>query len=87
MKLGRKHRKTLCAIFEDPVRSNIRADIEKLLIALGAKLSEGKGSRVRVYLNEVRAVFHHPHPRKEADKGAIKSMKRFLKETNVRPEE
>jgi hypothetical protein len=38
-------------------------------------------------LNEVRAVFHRPHPRKEADKGAIKSMKRFLKETNVRPEE
>jgi hypothetical protein len=88
MELGRKHRKTLCAIFEDPVRSNIPwADIEKLLIALGAKLSEGKGSRVRVYLNEVRAVFHRPHPRKEADKGAIKSMKRFLKETNVRPEE
>ncbi len=88
MKLSRKHRKTLCAIFEDPVRSNISwADIEKLLVALGAELSEGKGSRVRIYLNEVRAVFHRPHPRKEADKGAIKSMKRFLKEANVRPEE
>jgi hypothetical protein len=88
MKLGRKHRKTFCAIFEEPVRSNIPwADIENLLVALGAELSEGKGSRVRVYLNEVRAVFHRPHSRKEADKGAIKSMKRFLKEANLKPEE
>lgn len=74
-------------INSDAKSSAVFRSIEKLLIALGAKLSEGKGSRVRVYLNEVRAVFHRPHPRKEADKGAIKSMKRFLKETNVRPEE
>ena len=88
MKLGHKHRNTLCALFEDPVRSNVLwTDIEKLLVTLGAELSEGKGSRVRVYLNGVRAVFHRPHPRKEVDKGAIKSMKRFLKEAGIRPEE
>ena len=48
---------------------------------------EGRGSRVRVSLNEVRAVFHRPHPRKETDKGALKSVRRFLSEAGVVPEE
>ena len=35
MKLSSKHRRTLRAIFEDPVRSNVKwTDIEKLLRAL-----------------------------------------------------
>jgi len=86
MKLSRAHRKTLQAIFEDPVRSNIPwTDIEKLLVALGAELSEGRGSRVRIYLNRVRAVFHRPHPQKETDKGAVKSMRRFLTGAGFRP--
>ena len=86
MGLSSKHKKTLNAIFEDPVRSNILwNDIEKLLIALGADLSEGRGSRIRIALNDVRAVFHRPHPRKETDKGALKSMRRFLTEAGVKP--
>ncbi len=88
MKLRRTHRKTLHAIFEDPVRSNIPwADVEKLLVALGSELSEGRGSRVRIFLNNVRAVFHRPHPQKETDKGAVKSMRRFLTEAGYGPEE
>ena len=71
-------------IFENPVQSNILwNDIEKMLIALGAEISEGRGSRVRISLNNVRAVFHRPHPRKETDKGAIVSMRRFLTEAGV----
>ncbi|MCH7613624.1 MAG: type II toxin-antitoxin system HicA family toxin [Candidatus Marinimicrobia bacterium] len=82
--LGKRHQKTLKDIFEDPVKSNVKwGNIEKMLIALGAKLSEGRGSRVRIYLNDVRAVFHRPHPRKETDKGALMSMRRFLKEAGV----
>jgi len=79
-----KHSKTLHAIFETPVRSNILwKDIESLLISLGAETSEGRGSRVRIVLNNVRAVFHRPHPRKETDKGAVVSMRRFLIEAGV----
>jgi hypothetical protein len=48
-------------------------------------VSEGNGSRVRVALNGVRAVFHRPHPHKETDKGAVKSVRRFLSEAEVRP--
>ena len=88
MKLGRAHRKTLQALFENPVRSNIVwTDVEKLLVALGADLSEGRGSRVRIHLNQIRAVFHRPHPRKETEKGAVKSMRRFLIEAGFKPEE
>ncbi len=88
MKLSGRHRKTLRAVFDDPARSDIAwTDIEKLLVALGAELSEGRGSRVRIHLNQVRAVFHRPHPRKETDKGAIKAMRRFLLETGTFPEE
>jgi len=87
MKLGKKHRQTLAAIFSDPVRAGINwSDIESLLKACGAEISEGRGSRVRIALNNVRAVFHAPHPQKETDKGAVKSMRRFLFEAGIRPE-
>ena len=82
--MNKKHRKTLQAVFEDPVKSNIAwSDIEKMLIALGAEISEGSGSRVRLALNGVRAVFHRPHPQKETDKGAVVSMRRFLTEAGI----
>ncbi|ESR24172.1 type II toxin-antitoxin system HicA family toxin [Lutibaculum baratangense] len=84
MKLGTKHRETLKSVFADPVSGAIAwRDIEALFEALGADLSEGQGSRVRVALNGVRAVFHRPHPRKETDKGAVKSVRRFLVEAGV----
>lgn len=81
-----KHRKTLEAIFEVPERANIPwRDVEALFVALGAEVSEGRGSRMRVVLNDVRAVFHRPHPRKEADKGTVKSVRRFLQEAVITP--
>lgn len=84
--MGPKHRRTLQAIFENPVRSNIPwRDIEVMLEAAGAEISEGAGSRVRIALKGVRAVFHRPHPQKETDKGAVKSMRRFLTEAGVTP--
>lgn len=84
MKLNKRHQKTLKDIFDDPVRSNISwSDIEKLLAALDAQISEGKGSQVRIYLNGVRAVFHRSHPEKETDRGAVKAVRRFIKEAGV----
>lgn len=81
-----KHLKTLQAIFEKPERANIPwRDVEALLIALGAEISEGNGSRIRVALNGVRAVFHRPHPQKETHKGAVKSVRRFLEAAGVKP--
>ena len=81
-----KHNKVLNSIFETPVHASIIwKDIESLFIGLGAEVSEGRGSRVRVALNGVRAVFHRPHPKKETDKGALISVRRLLKEAGVEP--
>ena len=86
MALNSKHRETLDAIFATPVSPNIRwAAIESLLRALGATLSEGRGSRVRIELNGQDAVFHRPHPRPETDRGAVVSMRRFLECAGVEP--
>ena len=79
--MNKKQRQTLKRIFEKPERADISwLDIESLFSALGADISEGRGSRVRVALNEVRAVFHRPHPKRVANKGAVKSVRRFLHE-------
>jgi hypothetical protein len=81
----KKSTNTLAAIFEEPVRSDIVwTDIEDLLYAMGADVTEGRGSRVRVALKDVRAVFHRPHPRKVTDKGFVKSMRRFLLAAGVK---
>lgn len=86
--MNKKHRKTLRDIFANPLHSNILwSDIENLLEALGAEVSEGRGSRVRVALNGVRAVFHRPHPEKETDKGAVRSVRRFLQEAGIGEEQ
>jgi hypothetical protein len=81
-----KQRRTREALFENPVRCNIPwRDIEEMLKGVGAGITQGKGSRVRIALHGVRAVFHRPHPRKETDKGAVRSMRRFLTEAGVTP--
>ncbi len=83
---GGKHRKTLEAVFAEPIRANVAwVAVEALFVALGAEVSEGRGSRVRVSLKGIDAVFHRPHPRKETDKGALKSVRRFLTEAGISP--
>ncbi|MCE3237552.1 MAG: hypothetical protein K0R24_533 [Gammaproteobacteria bacterium] len=83
--MNKKHQKTLQQLFQNPVQASIAwRDIESLLNTLGAEISEGNGSRVRIVLNNIRAVFHRPHPKKEIDKGAIVSMRRFLKEAGIK---
>ncbi len=84
--MNKKQRQTLYKIFERPDRSDIPwVTIESLCVALGAEISEGRGSRVRIALNDVRAVFHRPHPERVTNKGAVKSVRRFLQEAGVEP--
>jgi len=84
--MNKKQRQTLNRILEKPERLDISwTNIESLFIALGAEISEGRGSRVRVVLKDVKAVFHRPHPDRVTEKGAVKSVRRFLKEAGVLP--
>lgn len=85
--LNNKQQKTLGRIFENPSRSDVPwSDIESLFTALGGQVSEGEGSRVRVILNDVFASFHRPHPERVTDKGALKSVRRFLVNAGIRTE-
>lgn len=88
MKLNSKQVRTLAAIFSDPVQSNIRwKDIENLFAALGATVTQGNGSRVRVSLSGIKRVFHEPHPEKTTKKAAVKSVREFLLLAGIEPEE
>jgi hypothetical protein len=84
--MNNRQHATLQEIFSDPVRSNVEwSDIESLFVALGASTAQGRGSRIRVALNGVRAVFHRPHPQKETDKGAVRSVRDFLTNAGIEP--
>lgn len=84
--MRKKHAETLNDIFHTPVLSSVKwSDIETLFISLGAKVFEGRGSRVKILLNDRVSVFHRPHPQKETDKGALVSVRRFLEEAGVKP--
>lgn len=84
-KLNRKYKTTLFDIYQEPIRADVNWDnIESLFLALGGQISEGSGSsRVRVFLNGIRAVFHRAHPQGVTDKGVLKSVRRFLMEAGT----
>ncbi len=83
--MKKKHQKTLALIFKQPTSANIDwKDIEALFFELGAKVSEREGSRIGVHLfNEIR-VFHRPHPSPKTDKGAVASIRGWLKSNGVK---
>ncbi|HEX5385286.1 MAG TPA: type II toxin-antitoxin system HicA family toxin [Gemmatimonadales bacterium] len=84
--LSRRHLCILEQVFEHPTRADLeREEATALLRALGAELSEGRGSRLRVHLGGVRAVFHRPHPGKELRKYAVEDLRDYLKRTGITP--
>ncbi|MCZ0938745.1 MAG: type II toxin-antitoxin system HicA family toxin [Caldilineaceae bacterium] len=88
MQLNGRQRKTLNAIYARPTRANIKwSDVEHLFIAVGAKVTEGKGSRVRIELDGQVKTFHRPHPGKEAKRYAVEAVRDFLSDNGVEPEQ
>ncbi len=84
--MKRKHQKTLERLFSRPVSANISwRDIEGLFVALGAEVSEREGSRIEVFLFDEVRVYHRPHPRPDTDKGAVASVRDWLKQHGVTP--
>ncbi|MCH8293340.1 type II toxin-antitoxin system HicA family toxin [Candidatus Poribacteria bacterium] len=84
--MNKRHRRTLNAIFAQPISGNIKwRDVETLLRSLGAVISERAGSRVAVQLNNRVAVFHRPHPSPNMDKGAVRDLRRFLENAGITP--
>ena len=84
--MSKQHQKTLEAIFKTPVPSNLEwRRIEALFVALGARVIEGSGSRVRFELRNVVITFHRPHPQKEAKPYQIRDARRFLEQLEIKP--
>lgn len=80
------HRKTLIAIFTDPVPKSLEwRRIEALLGAIGCQVIEGDGSRVRFEKDGMVAAFHRPHPAKEAKPYQVRDARQFLEILGVRP--
>jgi hypothetical protein len=87
-RLRRKHLRTLKAIFNNPTLKNIKwEDVESLFIALGGETQPGRGSRLRAIINARRAVFHRPHPGNEVNVAMVKSIRRFLIEADLDPDD
>ncbi len=84
--MNSKHRKTLAAVFAEPLSGTIAwADVEGLLLAAGARLIEGRGSRVRFEKEGEVATFHRPHPAKEAKRYQLRDARDFLERIGIRP--
>jgi len=84
--MNNKHLKTLNVVFTDPVSGTVEwAAIEKLLIAAGADVIEGNGSRVRFVKDNEGETFHRPHPAKEAKRYQVRAARAFLEKIGVTP--
>lgn len=84
--MNSKHRKTLAAVFTDPVSGTIEwSAVESLLLAAGARVIEGRGSRVRFEKDGEVATFHRPHPAKEAKRYQVRDARDFLERIGVKP--
>lgn len=84
--MNNKHRKTLEAIYHNPVNGNIEwSRIESLLVAVGCVVIEGAGSSVTFEKDGKRAYFHRPHQQKEALRYRVADARRFLELIGVTP--
>lgn len=83
--MNKAQQATLDTVFYRPTKADIRwAAIESPIRALGGVVTERAGSRVAARLNGVTAVFHRPHPRPEAKKGAVDAVRKFLIHAGVK---
>lgn len=84
--MNAKQRKTLAAIFARPTSASIVfADIEALMKALGATISEREGSRVKIGLRGEQWRCHRPHPGKEAKRYQVEEARELLERVGVKP--
>jgi len=84
--MNNRHRKTLQAVFGSPQPKSLPwADIEALLIAAGAIITEGSGSRVKFDAGGVTAAFHRPHKPKTARGYQVALAREFLENIGVKP--
>ena len=84
--MNSKQRKTLEAIFADPINGQLEWKlIESLLVAAGCRVIEGSGSSVTFEKDGMRAYFHRPHPERAALRYRVRDARDFLILIGVTP--
>ncbi len=84
--MNNRQAKALKAVFADPIPAGMGwADLEGLLVAVGCKVIEGSGSRVRFEKDGMIASFHRPHPAKETKRYQLRDARDFLVRIGVTP--
>ncbi len=84
--MNSRHRKTLEAIFSDPISGSLPWQrIEALLVAVGCKVVEGSGSSVTFEKDCKRAYFLRPHPQREALRYRVRAVREFLMKLEITP--
>jgi hypothetical protein len=83
--MNHKHRKILHALFAHPEPSNLApADVEHVLVELGAELGERSGAKFSVKLKGNTAVFHHAQH--SMPKEEVRAMRKFIESVGIDPE-
>ena len=77
--MNSEQRSTMAAVFAKPASGTIAwGDVETLLSAVGCRVVEGDGSRVRFEKDGIVATSHRPHPSKEAKRYQIRDARDCL---------
>ena len=81
-----KYRKPFAGAFRDPVSGSIEwAAVEGLLIAAGARVIEGRRSRVRFERDGEVETIHRAYPAREVKRYQIRAARAFLERIGVVP--
>jgi hypothetical protein len=84
--MSHKYEHLLHTIFQDPISGNIHwREIESLLHHLGASIEPIHGARLRVVLNGVEGILHHPHHSNVLQRQDIKNLRQYLASARVTP--
>lgn len=84
--MNSKQKRTLDVVFRDPVSATLEwSAIESLLVAVGCRTHEAKGSAVRFEFEGLVVRFHRPHPGKEAKPYQVRDARLFLRKIGVTP--
>jgi hypothetical protein len=85
--MNNKNRKTLKAIFTNPVPLDLEwKDIESLLIALGADVKDRRGVTTWIILKGIKGVFYEPR-KKESCRCTVERVRELLVNAGEKPEQ
>ncbi len=84
--MNSKHAKTKAALFENPVRRDLRfTKVKVLLLALGAQILQREGSRVKITIDRFEVVIHAPHGTEPLKPYQVHALRKLLIDTGVKP--